>query len=709
MHPELLVRKRMLLLTAALLALFVLVTLRVGQLTTIQSAELTRRGVSQWTKAGTVTARRGKIVDRNGNVLVVSATSYIVCADPRAVSDEELFLDTLAPMLTLDRESALKKLRDKSKGLVILKRQVPREAVDQLRTLKQEAAESTGVRALTFEEDASRWYPYGELLSQVLGLTNVDSVGQSGLEAQYDAALAGVAGKYLHQVDARNRTLADSEGYYLASSPGASLKLTIDATIQEICEKAMRECIEVNQAESVLCLVSDVKTGAILAMCMRPDYDPNDPPRSDVTTLTELMRITAISDVYEPGSTFKILTASAALDSGVTTPEDRFYCSAKVTVDGDTIRCWGRAHGPESMAEGLQNSCNPVFVELALRMGMDTFYRYLTSFGLGKTTGIDLPGESGGILIGSRYVKNVDLARIGFGQSVAVTPLQLMMAANACVNGGKLMKPYLVSEITSAEGETLQRTNPTVRSTPISAQTSATMRELLEQVVSKGGGKNAAVAGYRVGGKTGTAQVYKEGKIVRNVHIGSFYGFAPVEDPQFSVLVVVKEAQTPVDYGSTTAAPFAGQIIASVLQYLEVPPSEEGVTYAEVTVPDITNLTIPAARRTLAQEGLEMVCDEAGDTVVTQLPPAGASLVVGGHVMAYTQTAQEPTPMELICVPDFAGLSDVDITRLGRLRDLNISMTGTGSCVRQTPAAGEYVPPGATVTVELSPLTAPAE
>lgn len=707
MHPELLVRKRMMLLTLVLLVLFGLVLLRVGRLTTVQSEELTQRGVNQWTKAGTVTARRGKIVDRNGNVLVVSATAYSVCADPRAVSDEELFLDTIAPVLSLDRETALKKLQDKTKGQIILKRQVPRETVDQLRTLKNEAPEAAGLSALIFEEDASRWYPYGEMLSQVLGLTNVDSVGQSGLESRYDAVLAGVAGSYLHQVDARNRTLADSESYYTASSPGATLKLTIDATLQQICEKVMRECMEVNQAESVLCLISDVKTGAILAMCMRPDYDPNEPPRDDVETLTDLMRITAISDVYEPGSTFKILTASAALDSGVTTPEDSFYCSAKITVDGDTIRCWGQPHGAETMAEGLQNSCNPVFVELALRMGTDTFYRYLTAFGLGKTTGIDLPGESAGLLIGSRYVKNVDLARIGFGQSVAVTPLQLMMAANACINGGKVMKPYLVAEIQSADGEVLQRTNPTVRSTPISTETSDTMRELLELVVTQGGGKNAAVPGYRIGGKTGTAQVYKDGKIARDVHIGSFYGFAPVEDPQISVMVVVKEAQVPVDYGSTTAAPFAGEILASALSYLNVPPSDPDVSYAEVTVPDITGLTISAARRTLAQEGLEMICDDVADTVRSQLPPAGASLVVGGHVMAYTAETEEVSPQELVCVPDFTGLGDVDAVRMGRLRGLEITLTGTGICVEQTPAAGEYVAPGATVEVIMDPLAGP--
>lgn len=271
--------------------------------------------------------------------------------------------------------------------------------------------------------------------------------------------------------------------------------LTIDAEIQEMVEKAMRECIEVNQAQSVICLVSDVKTGAILAMCMNPCYDPNDPPRNDAETLTELMRLTAISDVYEPGSTFKILTAASALDSGVTTPQDSFYCSAKITVDGDTIRCWGRPHGAETMADGLKNSCNPVFVELALRMGTDTFYRYLTAFGLGKKTGIDLPGESPGILITSRNVKRVDLARIGFGQSVALTPIQMMMAANSVINGGKLMKPYIVSEIQTPDGETLERFHPTVMAAPIRPETSDTMRLLLERVVSEGGGKNAAIAG----------------------------------------------------------------------------------------------------------------------------------------------------------------------------------------------------------------------
>ncbi|MBQ8312473.1 MAG: PASTA domain-containing protein [Clostridia bacterium] len=700
MHPELQVRKRMLLMTVVLGALFLLVIGRLWQLTVLDAEVLTRRGVSQWTKEGIVTARRGTVTDRNNNVLALSATSYMVCADPRLVQDEELFIETLSEVLPLG-DSAKDKLADKTKGSVILKRQVTRDVVDEIRRMKKEADPKAGLAAITFDEDSRRWYPYGQMLSQVLGLTNVDSLGQSGLETQYESVLAGQEGSYLRQVDARNRVLAGSESWYVPSQQGNTLKLTIDATIQQIAEKAMRECLEVNQAESVTCLVSDVRTGAMLAMCMKPDYDPNEPPRDDVSTLTELMRITAISDVYEPGSTFKILTAAAALDSGVTNPEDQFYCSAKVKVDGDTIRCWGAAHGAETMAEGLMNSCNPVFVELALRMGTDTFYRYLSAFGLGKRTGIDLPGESAGILIGSRYVKTVDLARIGFGQSVAVTPVQLMMAANAAINGGKLMKPYLVSEIQSTDGEVLQRYTPTVVATPIRPETSETLRGLLERVVSEGGGKNAKLAGYRIGGKTGTAQVYKEGRIVSDVHIGSFYGFAPADDPLISILVIVNEAHVPVDYGGTTAAPFARQVLGDVLQYLQILPYADE-TIPNVVVPDITGLTISAARRTLAEVGLEMLEDGVSHTVLDQLPPAGAELPQGGHVMAYTAASNEVTPETLVLTPNFSGMSDVDCARTARLRGLIIALDGTGWCIRQTPAAGEYVAPGTEVRITLS-------
>lgn len=696
MHPELLVRKRIWLMTLVLTGLFLLAAARIAVLTTSEAASLTERGIRQWTKAGIVTARRGTITDRKGRTLAISATAYIVTADPRLVSNTEKFLDSIEPVLNINKETARKRLQDKTKGSIILKRQVSRETVDALRQLRSEAPEDSGLKALSFDEDICRYYPYGALLSQVLGLTTVDSEGQSGLESRYEDVLRGTEGSYLRQVDARNRQLDGTEGWYIPSQQGCGLVLTIDAEIQEMVEKAMRECIEVNQAQSVICLVSDVKTGAILAMCMNPCYDPNDPPRNDAETLTELMRLTAISDVYEPGSTFKILTAASALDSGVTTPQDSFYCSAKITVDGDTIRCWGRPHGAETMADGLKNSCNPVFVELALRMGTDTFYRYLTAFGLGKKTGIDLPGESPGILITSRNVKRVDLARIGFGQSVALTPIQMMMAANSVINGGKLMKPYIVSEIQTPDGETLERFHPTVMAAPIRPETSDTMRLLLERVVSEGGGKNAAIAGYRIGGKTGTAQVYKNGRVVRDTHIGSFYGFAPVNDPQVSILVIVKEADVPIDYGGTTAAPFARQIMQEMLPYLGIDP-ENDKKDEEIEVPALKGLTIGDAKRKLSQVGLESVTDGANTVVLDQLPPAGAKLVKGGHVMLYTAGAEELTPEELVCVPDLTGLGDVDCARLVRQRGLMMSMTGQGLCTEQSPAAGEYVQPGTTI------------
>ena len=700
MRPELLVRKRMLLMTFVLTALFVIVVARLGQLTILESDSLTRRGVSQWTKEGIVTARRGTIMDCHGNVLAISASAYIVSADPRLVTDEALFLDTLAPVLPLDRDTAMSKLQNKSRGSVILKRQVDRDTVDAIRMLKTQADPAAGLNAITFEEDTARWYPYGHLGAQVLGLTNVDSVGQSGIEQQFNGVLSGQEGSFYHEVDARNRILAGSESWYVPSTPGCSLRLTIDVTIQQIAEKAMRECIAVNGAKSVICIVTDVRTGGILAMCMKPDYDPADPPRNNVPLLTELMRITAISDAYEPGSTFKILTAAAAIDCGVTTPEDRFYCSAKISVDGDTIRCWGSPHGAETMAEGLQNSCNPVFVELALRMGSDTFYRYLHSFGLGRKTGVELPGESPGIMISPRYVKNVDLARIGFGQSVAVTPIQMIMAANAAVNGGRLMKPRLVEAVIDRDGTVIERFAPEVVSTPIRPETSATMRLMLEKVVSDGGGKNARIAGYRIGGKTGTAQVYKNGVIARDVHIGSFYGFAPADDPLFSVLVIVNEADVPVDYGSATAAPFARQVILDTLAYYGIEPIWDE-PLVEIEVPSILGLTISEARRTLAQVGLELVDDGVSDVVTDQLPPAGAMLVQGGHVMAYTTGDSGYTPQMLVVVPDLIGQSDIDCARMTRQRGLEISLSGTGICVRQVPEAGAYAEPGSCIQVQL--------
>lgn len=700
MPAELHIRKRVLTLLVLLIFLFGVLVCRIAYLTTARSAELTSRGVRQWTREGTVYARRGNILDTNGQTLVMSATAYIVSVEPGKVQDVQAFARVVSPILGLSEEKVAEKASQRGKSSVTLKRQVSRETADQLRQLKQskDAETAAAASALLFDEDVRRVYLRGAFLTQTLGLVNVDGVGQSGLEQQYETLLRGEAGRSMRSVDGKARPIYDSGNLYIEPQDGITIRLTIDATIQEIVEKAMRECYEVNKAQAVHALVMDVYTGAVLAMCSKPDYDPNEPPREQLDALQSLMRIRLISDSYEPGSTFKILTAAAALDSGVTTPEDGFYCSGKIKVDGDTIKCWGSPHKAETMAQALQNSCNPVFVELALRMGAQRFYQYLHAFGLGSKTNIDLQGEESGILIPVNSVKNVDLARIGFGQSVAVTPIQLLTAACSVLNGGRLMRPYLLKEAVSPDGAVLYRTSPKVVSTPISEETSLIMRKLLEDVVAVGGAKNARIPGYRIGGKTGTAQVYKDGRIVRNVHIGSFLGFAPADDPRIALLVIVDEADTPVDYGGTTAAPFARQILEDVLPYLGYQP-DEGEDSEPVQVPDVTGQPLWEARRTLSSMGLKVLDDGGSGSVTAQMPSAGATLRNGGQMMLYTYDEALPETETLVCVPDVSGKSIASAASLLRQRGLEMEIDGSGFAVSQEPAAGSFLAPDSVVLV----------
>lgn len=700
MPAELHIRKRVLTLLVLLIFLFGVLVCRIAYLTTARSAELTSRGVRQWTREGTVYARRGNILDTNGQTLVMSATAYIVSVEPGKVQDVQAFARAISPILGLSEEKVAEKASQRGKSSVTLKRQVSRETADQLRQLKQskDAETAAAASALLFDEDVRRVYLRGAFLTQTLGLVNVDGVGQSGLEQQYETLLRGEAGRSMRSVDGKARPIYDSGNLYIEPQDGSTIRLTIDATIQEIVEKAMRECYEVNKAQAVHALVMDVYTGAVLAMCSKPDYDPNDPPREQLDALQSLMRIRLISDSYEPGSTFKILTAAAALDSGVTTPEDGFYCSGKIKVDGDTIKCWGSPHKAETMAQALQNSCNPVFVELALRMGAQRFYQYLHAFGLGSKTNIDLQGEESGILIPVNSVKNVDLARIGFGQSVAVTPIQMLTAACSVLNGGRLMRPYLLKEAVSPDGTVLYRTSPKVVSTPISEETSLIMRKLLEDVVAVGGAKNARIPGYRIGGKTGTAQVYKDGRIVRNVHIGSFLGFAPADDPRIALLVIVDEADTPVDYGGTTAAPFARQILEDVLPYLGYQP-DEGEDSEPLQVPDVTGQPLWEARRVLSSMGLKVLDDGGSGSVTAQMPSAGATLRTGGQMMLYTYDEALPETETLVCVPDVSGKSIASAASLLRQRGLEMEIDGSGFAVSQEPAAGSFLAPDSVVLV----------
>lgn len=699
--PGATVRKRLVLLSGGFFLLFLCVFARLVELQVFRAQELTERGMKQWTRSGVVAARRGDIVDTNGRLLAQSITSFILSARTRDVSDPEGMAQVLERELGLPAQTTLKKLQNTSAATVTLARQVQREDADRLRAilLSENDPDAQRLRGLAFDEDVSRWYPMGTLLSQVLGLCNVDGVGQSGLELYYEDVLAGEPGRLVTEVDARARTLPDGVTLYVPAKAGKTIRLTIDREVQAAVERAVRECAQVNEAQSVQAIAMDVNTGAVLAMAIYPTYDPADPPREDVERLTELMRITTLSDVYEPGSTFKMLTAASAIDCGATNPQEGFYCSGRITVDGSTVRCWGAPHGAETMKQALQNSCNPVFTQIALRLGSDRFYQYLHAFGLGSATGIDLYGEASGILIPGSRVKNVDLARIGFGQSVAVTPIQMITAACAVVNGGRLMKPYLVEAILNEDGDVLERTMPTVRANPIAEETSRTMRELLGSVVSEGGGKNARVDGYSIGGKTGTAQIYRDGQIVRNLHIGSFVGFAPVENPKVALLVIVDEAQVQPDYGGTTAAPFAAQIFSEILPMLGVTKTDGSAERAKVTMPDVTGMNVTDARAILRELGIDSVTDGTNPLVTGQLPPAGTTVSEGFCAMLYVNGISAPTAGEYTQVPDVIGLPVRESAQALRQSGLELDAQGDGIAVRQRPPAGAYAVEGTAVTV----------
>ncbi len=700
------IRRRLALCMGIFAVLFCLEVVQLFRLQVLQSQELQQRAQSQWTSESIIAPQRGSILDRNGNTLAVSATAYIASVSPRQVVDAKAFAQILAPILDLDVATIEKKASDRSKGGVILKRQLDKSLAQQLRSLyaSHQAKGSTDLSGLYLEEDSKRYYPMGAFASQLLGLTTIDGVGQSGLELSLDKYLRGKAGRLLDEIDGKGRELAYGAREYVEPQDGSTVSLTIDYSIQSFVEQAAREALSVNRAKAVRVLVMNPKTGEILAMCNKPDFDLNDPPRSDVDQLNELMRNRLVTDAYEPGSTFKILTTSAALDSGVVSLGEHFYCSGSVVVEGGRIKCWGNPHGSESFTQALCNSCNPVFVEMGLRLGVPRFYKYLNAFGLGRATGVDIRGEAGGILISEANCKRVDIARIGFGQSVAVTPIQLLTAACAAVNGGNLMVPYVVKQIDSPAGETLEVGRPEVAANPISEATSATLRQMLRKVVEEGGGRNAFIQGYDIGGKTGTAQLYIDGVVSSETHIGSFIGFAPIEDPEVGVLVIVDEAQKRPDFGSVTAAPFAKDIIKQILQYKGyAPKADKGKELKMADVPDVGGMDISDATQTLKSGGFGYLVSGIGSRVIDQMPAAGVRMQEQSLVMLYVD-GEDDSQAEYRCVvPDVTGLTILEAERLIRARSLEMVVEGSGIAVKQSIPPGEQLTPSSTITVTFEP------
>lgn len=587
----------------------------------INSDSLRTLAFEQWTRDLPFTADRGDITDVNGIKLASSMTLYTMYCRPSDVKEAEKIAAFVSDALDIDKTLLYTRLTKKGVSEVRLCRRVTRAEM-----LEVEQRDFSGIY---FTADSARYYDQGDFLTQLLGFTDADNKGQSGLELQYDRYLTGINGYSYTETDLIGRELEDGDTYYVAPQKGMNVRLTIDYYMQAAAEKAVKDACARYDAKSVSCVMLNADTGAVLAMAQAPSYDLNDIPRDDVNALMENSSLNAVTDMYEPGSTFKILTSAIGLETGAT--KNSYYCGGSCSVDGQRIRCWRSiGHGSQDFRHGVYNSCNCVFVDVALTAGKDTMYDYFDKFGLGQKTGIDFYGESSGMLIARDSVKNVDLARIGFGQAVAVTPLQLASAVASCINGGYLYRPYVVEEILSQEGELAYRGGSNVKNTTISASTSEKLKDILYGVVDEGSGKNAAVEGYKIGGKTGTAQKYADGAIAAGKYISSFVGFTEINGSNIVCLFFVDEPQGYVYYGSIVAAPYVGEIFSALFSQYDVPASGE-TAKAEVVMPDITDLSFSDAAALLKKSGLDYEYAGTGK-VVYQLPAAGAKIEEGALV-----------------------------------------------------------------------------
>ena len=589
----------------------------------IQGEFLSSKATDQWYRDIPLDAARGRIYDSAGEVLADNSVVYTVYVRPNAVKDKNAAASAIADALGVSEDFALSKL-SQSRSEVTVARQVGSEAANKL-----EAADLAGVYCVS---GYKRSYPHGSMLSKVIGFTNVDNVGQNGLEGYYDKYLAGLDGYVYSDADIAGRELEDGVTRYVPSVPGCDMELTVDSKVQSFAESAVVAAQLEWGAKSCSAIVMDVNTGGVKAMATFPSYDLNDVPRDDIDLLNQLSKNSLITDVYEPGSTFKIFTTAAALDAGVANDNSRYYCNGGLIVDGQRIKCWRSiGHGSQNLAEGVCNSCNCVFMNLALSLGTEKLYEYLRSFGFGSKTNVDFYGESSGIMMNEASVKNVDLARIGFGQAVAVTPLQLITAVSSAVNGGTLYEPYFVSSVKSAEGATVYERAPKVKGNPVSQEMSAKLRQLLVGVVEEGGGSRAAVEGIRIGGKTGTAQKYENGHVAQGKYVSSFVGFAPADDPKYAVLFIVDEPSGYTYYGSLTAAPYAGKIFSRIADY----EGWERAQTAEkeyIEMPEVTGLTAAEAVAILEKAGLEVELVGDGE-VLSTTPAAGEKVAVGDVVL----------------------------------------------------------------------------
>lgn len=683
-----------------------------------------------------ITAQRGIIYDANMSVLAQSASAWKISLNATAFAEipakaQEQVYSVLINTLGVTREYLENKASYKQYNSVSIKTKVEKEAKDKLEAFvkgtfidKNNNEQSFG-SVVMIDEDVKRYYPYSTLASQILGFTGTDNNGLSGLESYYNSTLTGVDGRV---ISARSNSSVAQDIEYKSvyeAKQGTSLVLTVDETIQRYLENALSSCYETSKANSCTGIVMDVKTGAILAMSTKGDFDPNDPYTiNDKRTIESINKITdtkekekaeeeamysqwrnrAISDTYEPGSVFKLITMAAGLEENVVKYDEKFTCTGSVNVADRIYSCHNTAgHGTQTLTEGLMNSCNPYFITIGQRLGVDTFYKYFEAFGFTEETGIDLPGEASP-KAGVTYFKKdtmtkVNLASSSFGQSFQITPIQMITAVNAIANDGKLMQPYIVSKTLDSDGNVILQNQPIEKRQVVSESTSEKIMASMEQVALNGTARNAYVAGYRVGGKTGTSdKLNNVGQVV-----ASFVGVAPTNDPRITVLIVVDEPEGATG-GGAVAAPVAGEVIENTLTYLNVERqyNDSEKALLDVQVPSVTGDSVSEAKSSLEEDKFSVQIVGEGDKVLSQMPASGQYIPQGGVIVLYTE--KQKKKMKTV-VPDFTGMMITEANYAAVNAGINIKVSGNSlseesmTAYRQSSLKGSEVESGSTVTV----------
>jgi len=728
-RPGLLLKKRLLVLLVVFFVAVVALVVRVGYIQLVDGERLQKMAFEQQNRGRTISPKRGTIYDRNGKELAISASVETISVNPSDLKNTgktlESIAEGLAEILEMDKEEVLKRI-SKRTSYEIVKKKVDKEVGDKVRKWVEE----NKLSGIYIDEDTKRFYPGRNLAAHVIGFVGDDNQGLAGIEEVMEKYLKGVPGKILSEVDAGGRELPFRSEKRIEAQDGLNVVLTIDETIQYLTQKALEKAIDDwKVARGATAIVMDPRNGDILGLVSKPDFDLNNPfgfpdvsefiaqqfnispdtwrgksSAEDVEILRKTVwRNKAVIDTYEPGSTFKAITTAAGLEEDVIHPDD-MVSDAPVMIAGHQLRCWRyyNPHGHETFREGVYNSCNPVFVRVAQQLGIERFYKYVEAFGFNEKTGISLPGEQLGLF--HENPQEIDMAVASFGQRFTITPIQLICAYSAIANGGQLMKPRLIKELTDSEGNIVQKFEPEVVRNVISKKTSDTLREILEGVVSEGTGRNAYVKGYRVAGKTGTSETTESDR-----YIASFSAFAPADNPVICVLVVLDDPKGDSHMGGAVAAPVAGKLIEDILNYLGVErrysDKDMEMMVQEVYVPEVRNMTLAEAAKRLKEFGLNYrVEGSAGSSdvmIVEQTPKPDVSIPQNSVVILYTYKPEEEIK---VAMPNVLNKTIEEATQTLNNAGLNIKVSGMGIAVKQAFAPGEMVTKGKVVEVEFRHL-----